>query len=71
LGLYPAPAFLDISDRNSQQFAVGGLIGYDFGPAKLNLIVTDDVHSRSTADGWMFMTNLSFRLWGPDVRPLK
>jgi hypothetical protein len=29
--------------RNQQQFAVGGLIGYDFGPVKLQTYVTTDV----------------------------
>ncbi|HWE21093.1 MAG TPA: transporter [Hyphomicrobiaceae bacterium] len=38
----------DVSDpangyRNQQQFAVGGLIGYDFGPVKLQTYVTTDV----------------------------
>ena len=69
LGFYAAPPYDPINDRRSQQVAVGGLIGYDFGVAKVNLIVTDDVYARNTGSGWQVMTNMSFRLWGPDAPP--
>ena len=71
LGLYPAPPFDPLNTRRSQQIAVGGMVQYTFSPTgpKLNFIVTDDVYSRSTGQGWMFQTNLSFRLWGPEAPP--
>lgn len=69
LGLYTTPNFDPINDRKSKQIAFGGLVGYDFGPAALNFIVTDDVYSRNTAKGWQFMTNLSFRLLGQEASP--
>jgi hypothetical protein len=47
------------------------MIGYDFGVAKVNFIVTDDVYARSTGSGWQVMTNMSFRLWGPDAPAAK
>ena len=63
--LFPTP----IGDRKSEQFAIGGLVGYDFGPVKLNVIATEDVYARNTGDGFSVMTNLTFRLWGPDAPP--
>lgn len=71
LGLYPSPPYDPLNTRRSQQIAAGGMVQYTFsqtGP-KLNFIVTDDVYSRSTGQGWMFQTNLSFRLWGPEAPP--
>lgn len=69
LGLYPAPPFDPLNTRRSQQIAVGGMVQYTFSPTgpKLNFIVTDDVYSRSTGQGLMVQTNLSFRLWGPEA----
>jgi hypothetical protein len=71
LGVYSGPQYDPINDRRSQQIAVGGMIGYDFGVAKVNLIVTDDVYARNTGSGWQVMTNMSFRLWGPDAPAAK
>ena len=50
-------------------FAIGGLIGYDFGPVALKLFVTDSVHTRDDFGGVLVWSKLSFRLWGPDAEP--
>lgn len=43
--------------------ALGGLVGYDFGPASLKVIVTDSVYTRNFAGGWRVYTQLAFPLW--------
>jgi hypothetical protein len=48
-------------------YAVGGLVGYDFGPVALKFTVTDSVHTRDDFGGLFVWTKLSFRLWGPDA----
>jgi hypothetical protein len=48
-------------------YAIGGLIGYDFGPAALKLFLTDSVYTRDNLGGLAVWTKLSFRLWAPDV----
>ncbi|RAI31116.1 SphA family protein [Rhodoplanes serenus] len=65
LGLYTTPPFDPIGDRRSKQVALGALFGYDFGPMKLNLIVTADAYARSTGSGWQAITNWSVPLWTP------
>jgi len=68
LGLYPTPPFDPLNTRRNQKIAVGGLLGYTFSPTgpKLSFTVTNDVYSRSTAEGLMVQANLTFRLWGPE-----
>jgi len=74
LGIYTTPPFDPLNQRLSKQIAVGFLVGYDFGPVKANIIFTDDVYARNTGDGAMIMSNISFKLWGPEApaptRPL-
>jgi hypothetical protein len=48
-------------------YAIGGLIGYDFGPVALKLFLTDSVYTRDNLGGLAVWTKLSFRLWGPDA----
>jgi hypothetical protein len=48
-------------------FAVGGLIGYDFGPVALKLFMTDSIHTKDDFGGLLIWTKLSFRIWGPDA----
>jgi hypothetical protein len=47
--------------------AIGGLIGYDFGPVALRTFFTDSVYARDNVGGLAVWTKLSFRLWGPEV----
>ncbi len=54
--------------------AIGGLVGYDFGPVDLQVWVTDVVESRNAPAGvgslWVW-TRLGFRLWAPEApKPL-
>jgi len=50
--------------------AVGGLIGYDFGPVTLKLAVTDSVYTRNFAGGWRIYSQLLVPLW-LDSAPFK
>ncbi|MBB2965025.1 transporter [Methylobacterium sp. R2-1] len=46
------------------QFAVGGLIGYDFGPVYANVKVTRDIYSENRGfRDTIVWTNISFPLW--------
>jgi len=66
----PAPGFCG----RYQTAAVGGLIGYDFGPVDLQVWVTDSFVGQDTPQGpgginvW---SRIGFKLWGPDApKPL-
>jgi hypothetical protein len=48
------------------QGALGGLVGYDFGPVALKVMVTDTVYSRDYFQGLNVWTKLAFRLWQPE-----
>jgi hypothetical protein len=63
----------DISDpidgyQQQRQFAVGGLIGYDFGPAYLQVYGTTDV-TQDNYNGYetRFWTRLTFPIWNPKL----
>jgi len=47
-----------------RDFAIGGLIGYDFGPVDLQVWVTDSVFHQDTIDGFNVWTRIGFKLWG-------
>src|SRR6478672_7563588 len=69
---------------NPQRFniwAVGGLVGYDFGPAQLSVWATQEVSAKAfnpaavaatgadlslVPQGMTVLATLSYRLWGPD-----
>jgi hypothetical protein len=59
---------------NYSTVALGGLIGYDFGPVDLQLWVTDQVEGANTPGGAgdiIIWTRLGFRLWAPEAaKPL-
>jgi len=56
---------------NAFNAAVGGLVGYNFGPVDLQVWVTDSVEHRNQIDGLNIWTRLGFRLWGPEApKPL-
>lgn len=59
-------------------FAIGGLVGYDFGGARLRVYATDVIYERvwgSPADtvpfGWTITAKLGFRIWAPDESGLE
>ncbi len=52
-----------------RNFAVGGLVGYDFGPVDLQVWVTDSIWHQDAIDGFDVWTRLGFRLWGPSAPP--
>jgi len=62
-----------------QRVAVGGLIGYDFGPVSLSVWSTDEVYQHASGGvtegipdlaaswkGFTLFMNLSYRLWAPE-----
>jgi hypothetical protein len=69
---------------NPQRFnvwAVGGLVGYNFGPAALTVWATQEVSAKAsnpaalatlgfdpslTKEGFTVFATLSYRLWGPE-----
>ncbi len=56
---------------NLSNVAVGGLVGYDFGPVDLQVWVTDSVARSNAIDGLDIWTRLGFRIWGPEApKPL-
>lgn len=61
-------------------WAVGGLVGYNFGPVQLNVWALDEVSSKASGGspvggidsavitkGWSVFAQLSYRLWAPDA----
>ncbi len=51
---------------NLSNVAVGGLVGYDFGPVDLQVWVTDSVARSNAIDGLDIWTRLGFRIWAPE-----
>jgi hypothetical protein len=47
-------------------FALGGMVGYDFGPVALKTYVTESVSTKDDFGGLLIWTKLSFRLWAPE-----
>ena len=56
---------------NLSNVAVGGLVGYDFGPVDIQVWVTDSVARQNAIDGVNVWTRLGFRIWAPEAaKPL-
>jgi hypothetical protein len=56
---------------NLSNVAVGGLVGYDFGPVDLQVWITDSVARSNAIDGLDIWTRLGFRIWAPEApKPL-
>src|SRR6201999_1289649 len=70
-----------LSAQRYDIWAVGGLLGYNFGPAAVSVWATQEVSAKASnapavaATGWDFSLvpqgltvfgTLSYRLWGPD-----
>lgn len=49
--------------------SLGGIIGYDFGPAELEVFAVDSVYNKDDFDGWKIFTRLSFKLDDPAPKP--
>ncbi len=67
-GCSPAPG-VSLCGKYSS-FALGGLVGYDFGPVDLQFWVTDNVEGANTpqgAGGINLWSRLGFRIWGPEA----
>jgi hypothetical protein len=78
-------AYLTGTLANAQRFnvwAVGGLVGYDFGPAALSVWATQEVSAKASnasavaatgndfslvAQGTTVFATLSYRIWGPET----
>jgi hypothetical protein len=52
----------------NEDIALGGLIGWDFGPAELEAYFTDSVYTRDDFSGWSLFTRLSFKLDDPSPK---
>jgi hypothetical protein len=60
-----------LSCGRATNYAVGGLVGYNFGPADLQVWITDSVYTRDDFAGWSIFTKLTWKLWSPDAAPSK
>lgn len=71
-GVYAHLAALNIPGSNPYSkprvLALGGLVGYDWGPVSAQINLSKEVYARDTSKGWTLWANLSFRLWGEDRR---
>jgi hypothetical protein len=54
----------------AENYSLGGVAGYDFGPARLQVWVTDAVHAQDDFLGWAVYTRLTFKIWGPETPPM-
>ena len=53
------------------QVDVGFLVGYDFGPVTVQVWADDSVYCRDCIGyGWDVWGRMSFKIWGPDAKPL-
>jgi hypothetical protein len=53
----------------TEDIAFGGIIGYDFGPAELEVWATDSVYTQDDFKGSSIFTRLSFKLDDPSPKP--
>ncbi len=49
--------------------SLGGILGYDFGPAELEAYAVDSVYNKDDFRGWKIFTRLSFKLENPAPAP--
>ena len=48
-------------------YALGGLVGYDWGPVALKVLLTESVYHSDELGGFALWTKLSFPIWAPDA----
>jgi hypothetical protein len=56
-----------------EQVAVGGLIGYDFGPVSVQVWVTDNLVGKNvplSPGTFITWSRLSFKVWEPEAKPV-
>jgi len=64
--LTASPAYgRSFSCGKAYDISLGGIIGYDFGPAELEVFAVDSVANKDDFDGWKIFTRLSFKLDDP------
>jgi hypothetical protein len=59
----------DLGCGKTEDIAFGGIIGYDFGPAELEVWATDSVYTQDDFKGSSVFTRLSFKLDDPSPKP--
>jgi hypothetical protein len=52
-----------ITCGRTTDYAIGGLLGYDFGPVALKTYLTDSVYTRDSVGGLAVWTKLAFKFW--------
>jgi hypothetical protein len=58
-----------LSCGKATDVSLGGIIGYDFGPAELEFYAVDSVYNKDDFNGWKIFTRLSFKLDDPSPKP--
>jgi hypothetical protein len=53
----------------ASDIAVGGLVGYNFGPVDFQVYITDNVKTQDDFGGWAIFSRMTYKLWGPDAPP--
>lgn len=72
-----------IGTQRFDVWAVGGLVGYNFGPVSLNVWATEEIYAKasgatvgafdlsSATRGFTVLASLNYRLWAPEETPAK
>jgi len=73
-GLSASPFYgKSLSCGRATDIALGGMLGYNLGPAHIELYVTDSVYTQDDFEGWSVFTRATFKLddgTPPAVKPL-
>jgi hypothetical protein len=62
-----AATFSFLTCGRSNHLAIGGLVGYDFGPLALKVIAAHSVDATDDVRGLSVWTRVTFKLWGPEA----
>jgi hypothetical protein len=63
------PTGTGLTCGRATNISLGGIIGYDFGPAELEVYALDTVYNKDDYRGWTIFTRLSFKLDNPAPAP--